>query len=656
MKRLIKSIVVFCLIGIIGLGNTYASTEDCLSNDCLSALLKSDLLGANSDEVFKYFDDFPEQAFKSWKSMKDFPGVRIDLDHLQTLSKVSDRFTFANKTGYEGLTELFKIAKTSNVDAVLEGLKKADEIFDTSLPVIIGAKKSGSQIFANVTDGDGNLVCRIVGGKLSKKQIIPDGTKVGKYDGLDIVQSGNRVGFLEEVNWATTGDLYKDAKLGAEIGGGAGANKKVFVIDDGNNDKVIALLREGKNVNVLNSEVEALQQLSNRGFPVVEIIEKTVHINPTTKIGTPAIVMKKYAKGSEQIVDVFGDEIKIIADADALKVVTDKSIDDLNAIKQMMIDKNVSIDDLQFLIGSDGRFVIADPVGANFASTPSKVNLDLIDELINQVRKVVGSTSSTGVKLIDKIDDSYASLKGWIGSLDDVTDANLLNKLDEIGSDYWKLLDKDLLSASNGSELRGLLKTAEDIDAWKLLKENPAYAFEISKNGGSLWTKWSKANFFKVVTKKGKDFEALITGLIKTKEPFKTLFQNGYKHLTQIYIKGTSKVVIADDLFVTKQFDEILEIDYFRAVINDSKLSKGSPWTPNQKSELIDVFKNNPNKKYIKFEVRSTKGELNKFDLPDESFVQGVEIRIYREDVFKIISDGNDSFGEVLDMNKLNFK
>ena len=433
MKRLIKSIVVFCLIGIIGLGNTYASTEDCLSNDCLSALLKSDLLGANSDEVFKYFDDFPEQAFKSWKSMKDFPGVRIDLDHLQTLSKVSDRFTFANKTGYEGLTELFKIAKTSNVDTVLEGLKKADEIFDISLPVTIGAKKSGSQIFANVTDGDGNLVCRIVGGKLSKKQIIPDGTKVGKYDGLDIVQSGNRVGFLGEVNWATTGDLYKDAKLGAEIGGGAGANKKVFIIDDGNNDKVIALLREGKNVNVLNSEVEALQQLSSKGFPVVEIIEKTVHINPTTKIGTPAIVMKKYAKGSEQIVDVFGDEIKIIADADALKVVTDKSIDDLNAIKQMMIDKNVSIDDLQFLISSDGRFVIADPVGANFASAPSKVNLDLIDELINQVKKVVdnvGNTIDIPSDLLSKLGNNASKLDDW-----------LIKYADDLGEDVAKLLE-----------------------------------------------------------------------------------------------------------------------------------------------------------------------------------------------------------------------
>lgn len=269
-------------------------------------------------------------------------------------------------------------------------------------------------------------------------------------------------------------------------------------------------------------------------------------------------------------------------------------------------------------------------------------------------KAVNSSIGKTG--LLAKIEDSHTSLRTWINSLDDATDSGLLKRIEELGTDNWKLLDKDLLSTSNGAELKGLLQGADDIDAWKLLKENPAYAFEISKNGGSLWTKWSKANFFKVVTKKGKDFETLVTGLIKTKEPFKTLFQNGYKHLTQIYIKGSSKVVIADDLFVIKQFDEVLEIDYFRAVINDSKLSVNSPWTPNQKSELIDIFKNNPNKKYIKFEVRSTKGELNKFDLPDESFVQGSEIRIYREDVFKIISDGNDSFGEVLDMNKLNFK
>ncbi len=36
--------------------------------------------------------------------------------------------------------------------------------------------------------------------------------------------------------------------------------------------------------------------------------------------------------------------------------------------------------------------------------------------------------------------------------------------------------------------------------------------------------------------------------------------------------------------------------------ISDSKLKATSPWTANQKSELIDVFKNNPNKKYIEFE------------------------------------------------------
>ena len=67
----------------------------------------------------------------------------------------------------------------------------------------------------------------------------------------------------------------------------------------------------------------------------------------------------------------------------------------------------------------------------------------------------------------------------------------------------------------------------------------------------------------------------------------------------------------------------------------------GNDWTANQKSELIDVFKNNPNKKYIEFEVRSSKSELQKFNLP-ENFSTGSRVRIYREDVYKIISEGNN--------------
>lgn len=38
-----------------------------------------------------------------------------------------------------------------------------------------------------------------------------------------------------------------------------------------------------------------------------------------------------------------------------------------------------------------------------------------------------------------------------------------------------------------------------------------------------------------------------------------------------------------------KVFDEVEEVDYFRAVISDSKLNAGSPWTTNQK-EAQKIF------------------------------------------------------------------
>ena len=90
-----------------------------------------------------------------------------------------------------------------------------------------------------------------------------------------------------------------------------------------------------------------------------------------------------------------------------------------------------------------------------------------------------------------------------------------------------------------------------------------------------------------------------------------------------------------------KVFDEVEEVDYFRAIISDSKLNATSPWTANQKSELIDVFKNNPNKKYIEFQVRTNNTLLKEANAP-EKFRQGTTIRIYREDVYKIISEGDN--------------
>ena len=52
-------------------------------------------------------------------------------------------------------------------------------------------------------------------------------------------------------------------------------------------------------------------------------------------------------------------------------------------------------------------------------------------------------------------------------------------------------LENDLLSKSTGGELRQLLKAEDDFLKWKLIKEDPAYAFEISKTDIT-WTKWGK--------------------------------------------------------------------------------------------------------------------------------------------------------------------
>jgi len=107
-------------------------------------------------------------------------------------------------------------------------------------------------------------------------------------------------------------------------------------------------------------------------------------------------------------------------------------------------------------------------------------------------------------------------------------------------------------------------------------------------------------------------------------------------------------------LFVKELRDERGR-SYFKAIISDSKLNATSPWTANQKSELIDVFKNNPNKKYIEFEVRSADKYLGDL-IKNKNFRDNKKIRIYREDVYKIISEGDNIKIPPIKMNDINFK
>ena len=272
----------------------------------------------------------------------------------------------------------------------------------------------------------------------------------------------------------------------------------------------------------------------------------------------------------------------------------------------------------------------------------------------NNVRKANVGLYVKGEKAVISLEKN---LKSEIDEIDTFFNTSLSTEvkhlLNQWDDDLLKNLHKDLSSNSMGGELRQLLKTEDDFLKWKLIKEDPAYAFKLSKENSS-WTKWGKSNFFKTNTQLGRQFESLVSSKIRNIPPFSTLYKD-YTHLKQIYLKGVKNNIIADDLFVKKVFDEVEEVDYFRAIISDSKLKATSPWTANQKSELIDVFKNNPNKKYIEFEVRSDKKYLGNL-ATDIDFNQNRKVRIYREDVYKIISEGENIKIPPIKMNDVNFK
>jgi RHS repeat-associated protein len=144
-----------------------------------------------------------------------------------------------------------------------------------------------------------------------------------------------------------------------------------------NPNLAIAVPKALSYVDDIKKEVDMLGKLDCMGFPVPRVVG-TTEVN-----GMLAYVMQKYAQGSKEIVRTIGNAPTILPNLNSQKVyLNQKSIQDLKTIKQMMIDKNIRIHDLQFLIDYDGRIVIADPVDVITGMAPSPNNLKTINRLI----------------------------------------------------------------------------------------------------------------------------------------------------------------------------------------------------------------------------------------------------------------------------------
>lgn len=187
----------------------------------------------------------------------------------------------------------------------------------------------------------------------------------------------------EEPNSVSSDHLeeFKDTKLSKRLDDGTSGNKEVYVIE-GREDLAIAVLKEGKPASAINEEIELLQQAASQKLPTIEILGTTTHG------GKPALIMKKYAQGSKDIVKLQKGKVRRVTGGN-IELLNEKSIQDLENIRSLMERKRIQIEDLQFLIASDGSLVIADPlnvlVGAGKGLSTN--NRDMIDLLIQAAQE-----------------------------------------------------------------------------------------------------------------------------------------------------------------------------------------------------------------------------------------------------------------------------
>jgi hypothetical protein len=168
-------------------------------------------------------------------------------------------------------------------------------------------------------------------------------------------------------------DTLKFSDLGKKLG--EGGNKDVYAYGD---NEAVGVLKEGKSPELLTKELELLKRLDDLGLPTVNAR------GPIMVEGRPAVIFDQFAQGSKDVVRLKDGRIRTVGDSPYLN---EQSVADLQKIRQTLVDKNIKIDDLQFLIGKDGHVVVSDPLEVYEGTKPSQNNLKMIDLLIQKAKE-----------------------------------------------------------------------------------------------------------------------------------------------------------------------------------------------------------------------------------------------------------------------------
>ena len=262
--------------------------------------------------------------------------------------------------------------------------------------------------------------------------------------------------------------------------------------------------------------------------------------------------------------------------------------------------------------------------------------------------------------LTDAVSDAVLTnrVKAWeavIKHADLRINVNFLENIKDYSDDLLLQLDADLLNSKY--TLKELfLESPDDVtDIWKALKDDPSYHWELFDSdgfvAGSRWEKWSQREFFKDVTKKGKDFELDILTKMGTRsgpeyaallDKVPDLDDRYLLSQVQFCLPGLSppctnkgEFFIADQVWIKYDSDG----DLVDMVIVDSKLSQGTNFTPGQTAAKNNVGGDLSYKPISSLEFDDLGNQL------PTPIVQGTNVNTSA--FYKAYGDGNGNFIDV---------
>ncbi len=132
---------------------------------------------------------------KAWRVLEPYSAIRVANNgkNLEILANVHSRFEYGGNKSFEALKTLMAGASKQKL---IDGLDQVDKLFDTKLPVKFSGIKVGDVKVIRTIDGKSEEVARIDNnGAFLKKKFLTNGTVVGNHNDVDILQTGNEIGF-----------------------------------------------------------------------------------------------------------------------------------------------------------------------------------------------------------------------------------------------------------------------------------------------------------------------------------------------------------------------------------------------------------------------------------------------------------------------------